>query len=60
MRPYSKRRIVKKVWRMATVKLRKLFKIPNNEMIIDFQFDKSNQELILTTLQDYDEKQGDI
>ena len=60
MKPDYKRRIVKKVWRSANTRLRKLFNISNDEMILNFEYDESNQELILTTLKDWDIEKGDI
>ena len=42
------------------VRLRSIFVIPSDEMVGDFEYDKPNSRLVLTTLKDYDKKRGDI
>ena len=58
--PTEQRRIIRKNYNMAEVRLRKIFGIPDDEMILDFLYDKPNSTLILTTLKDCDEEHGDI
>jgi len=60
MKPDEKRRYVKRTYNMAEVRLRKIFKIPINERVISFEYDKQNSYLILTTLIDYNSGQGDL
>lgn len=60
MKPDEKRRFVKRVYRMAEVRLREIFEIPTNEMISSFEYDQPNSELILKTLIDHDKKEGDL
>ena len=59
MKADEQRRIVKRVYRMAEVKLRKIFEIPNNEMVWSFEYDQANSRLILKTLVDHDKTKGD-
>jgi hypothetical protein len=59
MKPDEKRRYVKRTYRMAEVRLREIFKIPVNEMIWDFEYDRPNSRLILKTLIDLNTEQGD-
>lgn len=59
-KPSYKRRIIKSTYDNAEVRLRKLFSIPDDEMILDFVYDGSNSTLTLTTLKDHDVGQGDI
>ena len=58
--PSEQRRIIRKTYDMAEVRLRKIFDIPNDEMILDLIYDKPNSTLILTTLKDMDKDCGDI
>ena len=60
MKPDEKRRYVKRTYNMAEVRLNKIFKIPINERIISFEYDKQNSYLILITLIDYNSGQGDL
>ncbi|MHA1410495.1 MAG: hypothetical protein ACTSQY_09375 [Candidatus Odinarchaeia archaeon] len=60
MRPDEKRRYTKRTYKMAEVRLREIFKIPVNEMVVSFEYDKPNSKLILTTLKDCDIEQGDL
>ena len=60
MKPDEKRRYVKRTYKMAEVRLREIFKIPINEMVVSFEYDKSYSELILMTLKDCDNEQGDL
>jgi len=59
-KPSEQRRIIRKKYNMAEVRLRKLFSIPDDEMILDFIYDGSESTMILTTLKDVDRKQGDV
>ena len=58
-KPDEKRRIVKRVYNSAEVRLREIFNIPINEMVLSFEYDKSNSCLILKTLIDCNTGQGD-
>jgi len=60
MKPDEKRRYVKRTYNIAEVKLSEIFKIPINERVISFEYDKQNSCLILTTLIDRNEGQGDL
>lgn len=55
-KPSEKRRLIRRRYDTAETRLRKIFNIPNDEMVIDFIYNKDNSQLILTTLKDYDEK----
>ena len=57
--PDKKRRLIRREYRMAEVRMRKMFDIEDNELILDFEYDKQNSSLILTTLLDCEEKKGD-
>jgi len=59
-KPSEQRRIIRKKYDMAEVRLRKIFSIPDDEMILSFDYDKPNSTLTLTTLKDCDEEQGDV
>ena len=59
-KPDEQRRITRRKYTMAEVRLRKIFDIPDNEMILDFVYDKPNSTLTLITLQDYDKDCLDI
>ena len=56
--PKEKRRYVER--RYAPIVLRKLFNIPDNEMVLDIKWDKNSNVIIVETLLDYDKTQGDI
>ena len=58
-KPDEKRRIVRRTYNSAEVRLREMFNIPINEMVISFEYDKPNSCLILKTLIDCNESQGD-
>jgi len=60
MKPDEKRRYVKRTYTMAEVRLREIFKILVNEMVVSFEYDKPNSSFILTTLFDCDTEQGDL
>ncbi len=55
-KPSEQRRLVRRIYDGAESRLRKLFSIPDDEMIIDFVYDKSESRLTLTTLKDYDKR----
>lgn len=57
--PTEKRRIIRRKYDMAEVRMRRMFDIADNEYILDFLYDKPNSTLILTTLLDYERKEGD-
>ena len=57
--PSEIRRLTRKKYDFAESRLRRVFDIADNEYILDFEYDKSNSTLVLTTLIDCDEKQGD-
>jgi len=52
-KPDKHRRLSRREYDYPTLTLRKLFYIPNDELIIDFIYDKKENKLILTTLHDY-------
>lgn len=52
MKPKTKRNHIVRRYDGVYVLLRKLFKVPEDEMILDFIWDKHNGELVLTTLKD--------
>ena len=56
--PKEKRRYVER--RYAPIVLRKLFNIPDNEMVLDLVWNKTDNVIIVKTLLDYDKKCGDI
>lgn len=60
MKADEKRRYIKRVYHMAEVKLREIFEIPDNELIVSFDYDKPNSRLVLKTLCDFDKSKGDI
>ena len=60
IKPTEKRRYVKRTYDMAEVRLREIFNVPINEMVVSFEYDKPNSNLILTTLIDYNIAQGDL
>ncbi len=59
IKPARKRRYITREYAMVAVLLRKVFKIPIDEMILDIEWDKSSNSLRLETLKDFDKKQGD-
>lgn len=42
------------------VEIRKIFNVPDDEMLLDVQWDKSLNMIVLTTKLDYDKGKGDI
>ena len=54
-----KRRYVKRGYRCVAMIIKKMFKIPNDEMILDVFWDKSENELVIKTVIDWDSKKGD-
>lgn len=57
MEPTSIRRLKRRKFNYML--FRKMFGIKNNETVIDIQYDRGMSELVVTTVLDYDEKQGD-
>jgi len=58
-KPDEKRIIIRRKYRNVYQRLRKIFNIPDNEMILSFEWDKNEGELILKTLKDEAQKHGD-
>jgi len=58
--PKEQRRIIRRIYDLAELKIRNMFDVPNDEMILDLIYDKPNSELILKTLKDCDTKEGDF
>lgn len=58
-RPSEKRRLIRRRYDMAEVRMRRMFDIADNEFILDFVYDKPNSTLVLTTLLDHERKEGD-
>jgi hypothetical protein len=56
LKPDDQRRGMRRIYHSPEVKLRGIFSIPDDEMILEFVWDKNRGELVLTTLKDYDEK----
>ncbi len=52
IKPYTERIYIKRKYNNVYALLRELFRIPNNEMVVDFYWDKKNGELVLETLKD--------
>lgn len=57
--PSSRRRYIKREYDMAEVRLRRIFDIPDDEMITYLEYDKPNSTIILTTSKDFDTSCGD-
>jgi len=57
--PDEKRRIIKRKYLTAELRIREIFNIGADELVLDLVYDKSNSELILTTLKNFDEDYGD-
>jgi len=53
----EQRRLVRRLY--STSELRKMFKIPNDEMMIEVIFNEHKNALQLTTLKDFDKTKGD-
>jgi hypothetical protein len=58
--PFQKRRYIHRSYRNPMVLLRKIFNIPPNEMILDFGWDKNENQLFIETICDYEKKEGDL
>jgi len=58
--PDEKRRITRRKYKMAELRIREIFGLDNDEMILDLLYDKPNSTLILTTLRDLDKDKGDL
>ena len=58
--PKEQRRIIRRKYDLAELKIRNMFGVPNDEMILDLIYDKLNSEIILKTLKDCDAKEGDL
>jgi hypothetical protein len=58
--PSERRRITRRKYDMAETRIRKIFSLDDDEMILDLIYDKPNSTLILTTLRDSDKDCGDI
>ena len=56
--PKERRRYIER--RYAPIVIRKLFDIPDNELVLDLKWDRTNNVIIVETLLDYNKKQGDI
>ena len=51
--------MIRRRYDMAEVRMRRMFDVADNEYILDFEYDKLNSTLILTTLLDCERKDGD-
>jgi len=51
-KPTEERIIMRRDYDMVAVRLRKIFKVPSDEMILDLEWNKSSNILRLTTLKD--------
>ena len=60
MKPSEKRRYIERRFNYVRETIRKILKVPMDEYIIDFFWDKKENTLILKTLKDFNEKEGDI
>ena len=58
--PKEQRRIIRRIYDLAELKIRNMFDVPNDEMILDLVYNKPNSELILKTLKDCDIEEGDL
>jgi len=58
--PDEKRRITRRKYKMAELRIREIFGLDNDEMILDLLYDKPNSTLILTILRDLDKDKGDL
>jgi len=58
--PREQRRIIRRIYDLAELKIRNMFDVPNDETILDLIYDKPNSELILKTLKDCDIEEGDF
>ncbi len=58
--PEHKRRYVLREYGMVGLMVKKLFQIPNNEMILDIVWNKTTNKLEIKTVLDFEEKSGDI
>ena len=54
----KQRRLIEREFNIAS--LRELLKIPDDEMTINYYWDKDRNRIVLITQKDYDENQGDI
>lgn len=57
--PSDKRRYIKREYDNALILIRKIFDIPNDEYIFDLIYDRGNSKIIIKTLKDFNEKEGD-
>lgn len=54
----EKRRYVERRYKPSII--RELFKIPKNEVVIDFKWDRNNNVVVVETLEDFDYSKGDL
>ena len=59
-KPNKRRRIIRREYDMAEVRMREMFDIADNEYVLDFVYDKPNSTFILTTLLDHETTEGDL
>lgn len=52
IKPKSKREHIIRRYNNVYVLLRKIFNVPKDEMVLNFNWDKNNGELILETIKD--------
>lgn len=55
--PHYQRRKIVREYTNVPILLRKIFDIPNDEMIIKCEWDKNKGKLIIESFLDYDEKE---
>ena len=58
-KPDEKRRIVRRIYNNAELRIREIFNIPVNESVLSFEYDKSNSCIVLKTLIDCNTEVGD-
>ena len=51
------RTLIRREFNYPEIRLRRIFKIPDDEMITSFEWDKDWSVLRMVTLKDYDEKE---
>ena len=59
-KPSRKRRYITREYDQVAVRLRKLFQIPTEEMIIKFEWNRDSNRLLLTSIIDYNKREGDM
>lgn len=48
--------MIEREYDFAGIRLRRLFNIPQDEIIMSIDYDRGNSKLIIVTLKDYDKK----